>query len=364
MGFEDDLRTVAYTLLRFSAFSSHALLLGLVPVLFLVFRPAFAGMADPGAWRRGRRRFSERLERLTQAALITSVVSTVLILVLQAALVSELSPSGEITSGALGSVVDTPFGRWHALRLPLTVALAVLLVGRVRLWALKGTAPDEKPPGGIWWGAWVLLATGLLATTTLSGHSTVATPTPLAIANDITHLISSAIWFTGIIILAVALPDGWIDKGAPGRLQLLAPAVSRFARVAMISITVVAITGTLNSFLHVGAFNDMFDSTYGQTLSVKIIFFLGILAFGGVNHYVVEKRLARAKELGTEKDAVHVFRKTIAAELVIALTVMLLTGLLTGLSRTKGSTAMPAEAAVVTSGVLDATRRGGLANLR
>ena len=341
MGFEDDLRTVAYTLLRFSAFSSHALLLGLVPILLLVVRPSFAALEDAEAWSKGRRRFSERLERLTQAALIGSVVSTVLTLVLQAALVSELSPSGEITGGAFSSVVDTPFGRWHALRLPLAAALAILLVGRVRLWSLKGTAPGERSPGAVWWGAWAVLATALLATTTLSGHSTVATPTPLAVANDITHLIFSGTWFAGIIILAVALPDGWIDHGAPGRLHLLAPAVSRFAKVAMVSITIVAITGTLNSFFHIGRFQDMFDSSYGQTLSIKIVFFFGILAFGGVNHYVVERRLASASRLGTEKDAVKVFRKTIAAELAIAIVVMMLTGLLTGLSRTKGSTAAP-----------------------
>lgn len=343
MGFEDDLRTVAYTLLRFTAFSSHALLLGLVPILLLVVRPSFAAVEDAEAWQTGRRRFSERLERLTQAALIASVVSTILTLVLQAALVSELSPTGEISGGAFSSVVDTPFGRWHALRLPLAAGLAILLVGRVRLWSLKGTAPDERPPGTAWWAVWTLLATALLATTTLSGHSTVATPTPLAIANDLTHLVFSGTWFAGIIILAVALPDGWIDHGAPGRLQLLAPAVSRFAKVAMISITIVAITGTLNSFFHIGEFNDMFDSSYGQTLSIKIIFFFGILAFGGVNHYVVERRLARAREQGTEKDAVGVFRKTIGAELVIAIVVMLLTGLLTGLSRTKGSTAAPRQ---------------------
>ena len=339
MGFEEDLRQVAYTLLRFTAFSSHGLLLGLIPVLLLVVRPSFAGVEDAEAWRTGRRRFSERLERLTRAALIASVVSTVLTLVLQAALISELSPSGEITGGALSSVVKTPFGRWHALRLPLAAALAILLVGKVRLLALRGTAPDERSPGNAWWGSWAVLATALLITTTLSGHSTVATPTPLAVANDLTHLIFSGTWFAGIVILAVALPDGWIDKGAPGRLQLLAPAVSRFAKVAMVSITIVAITGTLNSFFHVGRFNDMFSTTYGQTLSIKIIFFSGILAFGAVNHWVIERRLASAREGGTQKDAVMIFRKTIAAELAIALVVMLLTGLLTGLSRTKGATA-------------------------
>jgi putative copper resistance protein D len=338
VGFEDELRNVAYTLLRFTAFSSHAFLFGLVPMLLLVIRPSFAAVEDPEAWRKGRSRFAGRLERLTQAALIASVLSTVLTLLLQAALISELSPSGEISSGAFSSVVDTPFGRWHALRLPLAAGLAVLLVGRVRLWSLKGAAPGEKSPGAVWWGLWALLGAALLATTTFSGHSTVAKPPALAVVNDITHLMFSATWFAGIIILAVALPDGWIDRGASARLQLLAPAISRFARVAMITITVVAVTGTLNSFLHIGRLDDMFDSTYGQTLSVKILFFIGILAFGGVNHYVVEKRLAVAHATGTEKDAVLVFRKTIAAELAIALTVMLLTGLLTGLSRTKGST--------------------------
>lgn len=336
MGWEDQLRSVALPLLRFTVFSANAVLFGLVPVLLLVLRPAFSRLGSE--WDAGRKRLSARLEGLVTSALLASGGATALILLLQTALISELG-TGEVQGDSFLSVLETSFGQAVGLRLPLLVALAVMLVGRVHRWVLP--AAEGSQPHLFWWLTWGALSLALFATTTFSGHSTVASPVRLAEANDMLHQIAGGIWFSGVVLLATLLPDGWIGKEPVARLDLLGPAVTRFSVVAMASIAVVGITGTLNSILHVGALADFWETGYGRTVSLKIFLFLAILGLGAVNHYVVRARLESARAEGRPTSAQRLFRKTIAAELAIALAVMASTGLLVGLSRTKENAPPP-----------------------
>jgi putative copper export protein len=188
-----------------------------------------------------------------------------------------------------------------------------------------------------WWGGWAVLSLALLASTSFAGHASVAQPRPLALLTDVVHLAAGATWFTGIVFLAIVLPDAWISKDPVARLSVLAPAVLRFSQVALVSIAVVAVTGTLNSFFHVGRLADMTTTTYGQTLTIKIVLFLVILALGGLNHFVLRKRFERALETKEPTTAHRTFRKTIAIELAVAVGLMAVTGALVGFARTKGT---------------------------
>lgn len=321
------------TLARSVSFISHGFLFGLLPILALVLRPAFRAV-DGEAWGKSRARISSRLEGMVQSAITATAVATVIALVLQFALVSE-GQGGEITSEPVLSVLETRFGQLYLLRFPLLAGLAVLLVRRVREWALVGAGDGGRTPGRSWWLGWGALATGLLLTSTLSGHAAVAAPVGLSIANDLLHLICGGIWFSGIFVLALVLPDAWRGRGPEERVRLLAPIVVRFSTVAMITITVLGITGVLNSFLHVEQLDDMFDTPYGRAISAKIVVYLGILAVGGINHFFVRGRLEKALEEGRSDSSQSLFRKTIAVEVVMALAVLGITGFLTGEARTK-----------------------------
>ena len=338
---EEQFRSVALPLLRFGAFSAHAILFGFIPVLLFVLRPAFERLSVE--WDDGRRRLSERLQGVIGAALIGSVFTTLLILLLQSALFSEIAGE-EVGSDSFLSVLETSNGQWVAARVPLAAALAVLLAGKVRVWALPVSGQTSRP-SLLWWGAWGLLSLALLGTATMSGHSRVASPQGLALANDLFHQATSATWFAGVVLLAAFLPDGWMGRGGTDRLELLSPTVTRFSKVAFASIVLVAITGVVNSLLHVGAFNDLWDTGYGRTVGLKILLFFGILALGGINHYFVRERLEAARAEGKPSGAQGLFRRTIAAELAIAIAVMGATALLVGLARTRpigsGTDAVP-----------------------
>lgn len=344
-GFEEAFRSVGLTLARSITFASHAFLFGLVPVLAFVLRPAFGSLGSEGRTK-ARKRVARRLEGMVQAALTASAVATLIALVLQFALVSEVQGGGEITSEPVFSVLETRFGQLYLLRFPLLVGLTVLLVGRVGEWSLAGAGEAARAPGRVWWGGWVALSLGLLATSSLSGHAAVASPVPLAISNDLLHLVFGSIWFTGIVVLALVVPDAWRGQAKQERVRLLAPAVTRFSTVAMVSITILGITGVLNSFLNVQELNDLVDTTYGRPLLGKILVYLGILAVGGVNHFFVASRLERAAAAGTSDPSQTLFRKTIAIELVMALGVMGLTGFLVGQARTKDAAPPPADTGV------------------
>ena len=336
MGALEDLRSVAYTLARFTGFSANAVLFGAVPVLLLVLRPAFAGLTED-QWSRGRRRVGARLEGIVQASLIASATATAIALLLQAVLVAQLNRE-PLDFHSFSSSLNTTFGQWYLLRFPLLVGLAVLIVGKVRRSALAGAGDGERAPGRAWWVAWAAFGLALLATNSFSGHAAVAQPHAVAVLNDLVHLASGAIWFAGIIVLAIVLPDGWSGAPPAERARLLAPAVTRFSKVALVTIGIVAVTGTVNSFLDVNALGDLIDTGYGRTLALKIGLFLFVLALGGINHFFLRKRLERA-ERGDSPDAAAgaqgMFRRTIAAELAIAIGLMGMTGLLVGQARTK-----------------------------
>ena len=329
MGFEETFRNVAFTCVRFLAYSAHAFLLGLPAILLLVLRPAFKGLDDE-AWATGRARLAERLEGVVQSAFMASAVATAAAIALQATLVAELN-DGDLSQPSFLSVFSTTFGQWHLFRYPLLAGLVVLLTRKVKQWSLQRDGGAALS----WWVGWFLLSLALIATHSFTGHAAVSSPRSLGLLNDIVHLTFASVWFSGIVILAVLLPDAWRSKNEHERLALLGPVVFRFSKVALVSIAIVAATGTLNSFLNVAYLDDMVDSPYGITLTVKIVFFLGILVLGGINHFFLTKRLQRRSADGSAGTAQRFFRTTIAIELVIAVSIMGLTGWLTGQAKTK-----------------------------
>ncbi len=349
MPFEEALRSVALPLVRFCSFAANALLFGLVPICLLVLRPSFARLPAGDGWDKGRKRLSTRLEGFVQASLVGSAIATVIWLLLQTLLTSSFLEL-DFDLDTFGSVAGTTAGQWNIYRFPVLIALAILLIGRVRTGALAGTGEGGRSPKAMWWAAWSLLSGVLLLSSTMTGHSTVATPKIVAILNDLIHLIAGSTWFAGIVILAVALPDGWRGQDEHGRLKLLAPVVIRFSKVALVSISIVAVTGSLASFLHLGHLNDLIDTAYGRALGLKILFFIAILGLGALNHFVLRHKLEEGLDQpdASPGTAQRLFRKSIATELVVALVILGLTGILTGESRTRDAPEPPQDTAAVT----------------
>jgi len=333
MPVQDTFQAIAFSVTRFTGFTANALIIGVVPICILVLRPAFAGL-DAGEWSESKKRLARRLEDLVQGALVASATATFMGVLLQLAILA--GSEGEISVESLTTLAATPFGQAYLIRFPLLAGLTVLLLNRVRQSALAGLGDLTKTPSRGWWGAWVGLGTILLATSSFSGHAAVARPRVLSIGNDIIHLLSGAVWFSGIVVLAGLVPYAWRKMAEADRIELLTPLVVRFSRVAFVSIIVVAVTGVVNSLFDVARLRDLVESAYGITLSLKIILFVGILSVGAVNHRYVRTRLERRDRV---VPVGRLFRKLIAVELAIGLGVMGITGILTGMQKTRESAA-------------------------
>ena len=327
MAFEETLRDVAFAIVRLAGFGAGGFLLGLPVILLVVLRPSRAAR-PAAAWDR----VAARLEGLVRAAICAGALGAAIALLLQALVVADLR-GGEVSQSAFSSVLASAFGRWYGLRLPLVGALAVLLVGRMRSTLSEpGTGGDH---GKLWWTVWLVLAGCLVATGSLSGHAAASEPVVAAVLNDVVHLAAGSVWFAGIVVLGAVLPRAARRLEPPERLAFLVSPVVRFSRVALIAIGVVAATGTINSFFNVETFGDLGSSGYGRVLSAKITAFLLILVFGGINHLYVRRRFERIYDHDSAVGAQRIFRRTIAAELALAVAVIVMTSALVGLARTR-----------------------------
>ena len=338
MSIQDTFQSIAFAGARFTSFTVNAVIFGLVPICLLVLRPAFASV-EAERWAEGRRKVAERLEDLIQACLVASATATLIGIVLQISVLS--GREGEVTMQSFTSFASTEVGQEYLVRLPVLAGLTVLLINRIRHVALGGLDGSEDGARPVWWASWIVLAGVLLSTSSFSGHAAVGNPRELSIGNDILHLMSGAAWFTGIIVLASIVPLAWRTQDEDSRLALMTPIIVRFSNLALVAIALVAITGTINSLFDVQHLRDLVQEGYGIALSVKIIIFLGILALGGFNHFYVRRKLEKGDDA---REAARVFRRAIALELAFGLTIMGVTGVLTGLAKTRESSVAAAGA--------------------
>ena len=327
----DRFREIAFPFVRFGSFTATAILFGLVPILLLVLRPGFKG-AGGAEWSSSRGKVADRIEGLIEGSLIVAMTATALFIVLQAMQIAEVRGSA-VDGNAISSVFDSSYGRWVGVRIPLLLALGVMLFGKARVSVLAGTAEGETKPAPIFWGIWAGLSGILLATATFSGHSAVASPKVLAEVNDVLHLAAGATWFTGIVVLAGIVPVATRDAVRP--LDLLRPVVTRFSQLAVVMIAVVVVTGTLNSFLHIEYLADLVNTGYGRAIAVKIVLVLGIIGIGGFNHFVIRRRLEATPSDADSADVRRLFKKLVVVELFVGLAIFGATGVLTDQARTK-----------------------------
>ncbi|MGW1029215.1 copper resistance CopC/CopD family protein [Streptomyces sp. NPDC002577] len=106
-----------------------------------------------------------------------------------------------------------------------------------------------------------VVAAGLAATWAMAEHASTGIQTGLAMPVDVLHLLAVAVWLGGLTTLLVSL------YRAP---SIEASAVRRFSRIALGSVTVLAATGSYQSWRQVGSWSALTGTTYGQLLLVKI----------------------------------------------------------------------------------------------
>lgn len=220
--------------------------------------------------------------------------------------------SGSNSSAPLQLLTDT---RWGSFIEVLLAAAVVALVGFFlarrfdKAWILAGV-------GGVA-AAWALALTGHAATVERF-------PT-LAIVADTLHILAVSSWIGSLfLLLTIGIRSAFAETDA-NRWTSLSSLVRAFSPVAMISMAVLVLTGLFSGWMQVKTIENLFSSTYGRVLLLKLGLFALTALTGAYNYRVVTRRLG--SEAGT-----LTLQKSARAELTIAAGILIVTGILTGLA--------------------------------
>src|SRR3546814_18291658 len=95
--------------------------------------------------------------------------------------------------------------------------------------------------------------------TTLAGHAWTAEQRAIAVASDVTHQLAVGIWIGGAVALLAVLRSS-DDRGRLAR---------RFSGVAIAAAGVVAVTGTISAFIHIGSLEALTPTGHGPLVTPK-----------------------------------------------------------------------------------------------
>lgn len=193
------------------------------------------------------------------------VLGTFGVLLLQGAKIGGTGLGGVAHPDVLLDTLRTRFGVATTARLLLAgMAPAVLIVLLQRRSAQVAGA---------------LIAVGIAATWSLSGHAATSSQRFATVPADILHMLAVAAWLGGLVGVLLSRDD---DTG-----------VRRFSTVAGASVVVLAVTGIYQAWLRVGFPQSILTTSYGRLLLAKVVLLAAILAVAGW----VRIRLARKGNL-------------------------------------------------------------------
>jgi copper transport protein len=178
--------------------------------------------------------------------------------------------------------------------------------------------------------AWLVAAIAALAaaiTPALSGHAAAAaSSTRVAIATDWIHVLGAGTWLGTLFLLAlVGIPVAIADEGEC-KWQSVSALVTLFSRIAIFAVSAVVASGIIAAWMHLSQLSDLWETRYGVILLIKLALVAVALGLGAYNFSRVQP------QLGVESSTLRL-KKSAALELSAGLLILLVTGVLTGVSQ-------------------------------
>lgn len=134
------------------------------------------------------------------------------------------------------------------------------------------------------------LALALASGFSLSGHSASEPGSDaFSIAADWVHVAAASLWIGGLVMLALV---GWRLDGGGRRHAFL-----RFSGLAAGLVVLVLAAGIYLGVLRLPAIADLWETSYGRVLLVKVGLVALALAWGAAHHFLVRPRLEQGRPL-------------------------------------------------------------------
>lgn len=128
----------------------------------------------------------------------------------------------------------------------------------------------------------------LLGSLAWAGHGRENSPWHLYA--DVLHLLTAGIWPAGLLPLFLLLRKSRRSVTSEDSL-LMAQLVRRFSAMSLAAVSLLTITGLINSWFLVGSFSNLFGEPYGRWLLAKLLLFCAVLAIASINLLRLKPRL-------------------------------------------------------------------------
>ncbi len=127
-------------------------------------------------------------------------------------------------------------------------------------------------------GLWVIL---LFTAKSINGHAFAFETPILTAALNVIHLLAAALWVGGLFIIILL----WRKEREEISFFLL-----RFSPVAMTSILVLVVSGTISTILILAKLSYLFDTWWGKLLILKVTLVLLVIVVGALIRFFLKKR--------------------------------------------------------------------------
>lgn len=226
---------------------------------------------------------SARLRRVLRAGAAAGAAGMLVAIPVSAARVTGVGLGAITEEGVLGEVLQD--GVWQSTAVVLAGLAALVIVPR----AGSARAPARR--------AFSLV--GAIAATAgfaLAGHTTTADPRWVVTVSDAVHAAAGAVWFGGLVGLAVVLRTRRGDAAATA-----AGVVGRFSSIAAVALLAVAACGVLVGWREVRTIDALTSTTYGRVLLVKVGLVGVVAALGGWNRARLVPAMTNAPRAAAER---------------------------------------------------------------
>jgi copper transport protein len=241
-----------------------------------------------------------------------------------------------LTPGRMAAYLGAPGkpGEWVStgtLTLAQNVLMIVAAALLVSLFARGAAARVDAV------AAWVVpvavLSTLVLAVPTDLGKETF--DGALNAVLDQVHILGATTWLGGVVVLvALALTRRSLSADA-GRVW--AQVWQRFSALALVAVGSILASGLWLAWKHVGALSELWTTTYGRFLLLKLTLVTGVLVAGAVNQLWLLPVIARAQAAGATGSLLSLtlqrFPKVLAVEVLLGVSVLTIVPFLSGSAR-------------------------------
>jgi copper transport protein len=162
----------------------------------------------------------------------------------------------------------------------------------------------------------------------ISGHAGYTSPRGLTLPIDWTHLAAGSVWVGGLIGLLVL----WRSFPVAQRVAGLVVCVPRFSNTALAAVIALVASGVGAALIQLPTLSSLWETSYGQTLLVKIGLLSSAVLLAAVNLLRTKPRLAayRARpELAP--GAAALLRRLVTGEVLLAVSAVVAAAVLTSL---------------------------------